>query len=75
MKKLNDTNDNIADLKVKLAKMQPELAQKNEELKVALAQANADKEVADDKEKIVSAETEVVNKKKDEAKAIADDAE
>jgi len=37
LKKLNDTNENIAELKVKLAKMQPELAQKNDELKVALA--------------------------------------
>ena len=36
LKKLTDTNTNIADLKVKLAEMQPKLVQKNEELKVAL---------------------------------------
>jgi hypothetical protein len=51
------------------------LEAKNEELKVALVRVNADKEVADEKEKIVSAEAEIVNKKAEEAKAIADDAE
>lgn len=55
--------------------MKPKLEAKNEELKVALVQVNKDKEVADEKEKVVSAEAEVVNKKAEEAKAIADDAE
>jgi len=75
LNKLNTTNQNIADLKVKLAEMQPILEKKNEELAVALVKVNADKEIADAKEKVVSAEAEIVNKKASEAKAIADDAE
>lgn len=55
--------------------MKPKLEKKNEELKVALVQVNKDKEIADEKEKVVSGEAEVVNKKAEEAKAIADDAE
>ena len=55
--------------------MQPKLAAKNEELKVALVKVNADKAVADEQEKVVSAEAEIVNKKASDAKAIADDAE
>jgi hypothetical protein len=43
--------------------MTPKLEAKNEELKVALVEVNADKEVANEKEKVVSAEAEVVNKK------------
>jgi len=42
---------------------------------VALEQVTADKEIADEKEKVVSAEAEIVNKKAQEAKLIADDAE
>jgi dynein heavy chain len=75
IRKLNDTNTNIAELNAKLTEMKPKLEAKNEELKVALVRVNADKEVADEKEKIVSAEAEIVNKKAEEAKAIADDAE
>jgi len=54
--------------------MQPKLVQKNAELKVSLVQVNADKEIADEKEKVVSAEAEIVNKKAADAKEIADDA-
>jgi len=75
LKKLNDTNTNIAELKIKLADMQPKLKVKNEELAVALEVVNRDKAIADEKEKVVSAEAEIVNKKATEAKAIADDAE
>jgi dynein heavy chain len=75
LKKLNDTNTQIADLKVKLAEMQPKLVVKNEELAVALVKVNADKEIADQKEKVVSAEAEIVGKKAAEAKEIQDDAE
>ena len=75
LNKLNTTNTNIAELKVKLADMQPKLEKKNAELAVALEQVTADKEVADAKEKVVSAEAEIVNKKAQEAKLIADDAE
>jgi dynein heavy chain len=75
LRKLNDTNSNIAELKIKLAVMQPKLVVKNEELKVALVQVNADKAIADEKEAVVSQEAEIVNKKASEAKAIADDAQ
>lgn len=75
IRKLNDTNTNIAELSAKLTEMKPLLEKKNEELKVALVKVNADKEVADEKEKVVSGEAEIVNKKAEEAKAIADDAE
>lgn len=36
LKKLNNTNANIAELKVKLAELQPLLKIKNDELKIAL---------------------------------------
>jgi dynein heavy chain len=75
LRKLNDTNTNIAELKIKLADMQPKLKVKNEELAIALEVVNRDKAIADEKEKVVSAEAEIVNKKATEAKAIADDAE
>lgn len=74
LKKLNDTNSNIAELKIKIEEMQPKLVQKNAELKVSLVQVNADKAIADEKEKVVSAEAEIVNKKAADAKEIADDA-
>lgn len=75
LKKLNDTNKSIAELRVKLTELQPLLQKKNEDLKVALDRVNADKKVANEKEKVVSLEAEVVNKKAVEAKAISDDAE
>lgn len=51
------------------------LQKKNEDLKVALDRVNADKKIANEKEKVVSLEAEIVNKKAVEAKAISDDAE
>jgi dynein heavy chain len=75
LKKLNDTNKSIAELRIKLTDLQPMLAKKSEELKVALVRVNADKLVANEKERVVSAEAEIVNKKAAEAKAISDDAE
>jgi dynein heavy chain len=36
IRKLNDTNANIAELNIKLTEMKPKLESKNEELKVAL---------------------------------------
>ena len=75
LNKLNETNVNIAELKIKIEEMQPKLLEKNEQLKVALVQVNADKAIADEKEKVVSADAEIVNKKAADAKEIADDAE
>jgi chromosome segregation ATPase len=58
LRKLNETNTNIAELNDKLTEMKPKLEAKNEELKVALVKVNQDKEVADEKEKVVSLEAE-----------------
>jgi len=63
LKKLNDTNSEIAILSVNIEKMTPVIIAKNEELASALVIVNADKEVAAEKEKVVSGEAEVVNKK------------
>ena len=73
LKKLNDTNEEIAILSANIEKMTPQLIEKNEELEVALKVVNADKEIAFDTEKVVSAEAEIVNKQKLESQAIADD--
>jgi dynein heavy chain len=73
--KLKTTNGNIAELKVKLAELQPMLKEKNEELKIALERVNADKLVANEKEQIVSAEAEIVNKQASDAQEIVDDVE
>lgn len=75
LRKLNETNESIAVFKVELAKMQPILVQKNEQLKVALEKVTVDKAVANEKEKVVSAEAEIVAKNSAEAKAIKDDAD
>ena len=74
LNKLNNTNAKIADFKVLLTELQPQLQKKNEELKVALEEVNADKKIANEKEKVVSKEAEIVNVKAAEAKEIADDA-
>ena len=73
LKKLNNTNANIAELKVKLAELQPLLKTKNEELKVALERVNADKVKASEQDLIVSAEAEQVNKQAAAAQEIVDD--
>jgi dynein heavy chain len=73
LKKLNDTNAEIAILSANIKEMTPKLEAKNEELKVELVVVNADKEVANEKEKVVSAEAEIVNKQAQESQAIADD--
>lgn len=54
LKKLNDTNKSIAELKIKLTELQPLLQKKNEDLRVALERVNADKRVANEKEKVVT---------------------
>lgn len=73
LKKLNDTNSEIAILSENIKEMTPKLEAKNEELEVALVVVNADKEVAAEKEKLVSAEAEIVNKKATESQGIADE--
>jgi dynein heavy chain len=71
LKKLNDTNAEIAILSENIKEMTPKLEVKNEELAKALVIVSADKEVANEKEKVVSAEAEIVDKKATESKAIA----
>jgi len=63
LKKLNDTNAEIAILSENIKEMTPKLEAKNKELEVALVVVNADKEVAAEKEKYVSGEAEIVGKK------------
>lgn len=63
LKKLNDTNKSIAELRVKLTQLQPLLQKKNEDLKVALEKVNADKKIANEKEIVVTEEAQIVNKK------------
>ena len=75
LKKLNDTNANIAVLKVTLAEMQPKLVESNEQLKVTLERVSKDKAVADQKEAAAMIEKETDEKKAAEAKLIKDDAD
>ena len=75
LKKLNDTNSNIAILKVALAEMQPKLIESNEQLKITLEKVNRDKAIADQKEAVAMIEKETVEKKAAEAKLIKDDAD
>ena len=75
LKKLNDTNSNIAVLKITLAEMQPKLIESNEQLKITLEKVNKDKAVADQKEAAAMIEKETVEKKAAEAKLIKDDAD
>lgn len=75
LKKLNDTNSNIADLKVTLAEMQPKLIESNEQLAITLVKVNKDKAIADQKEAAAMIEKEAVEKKAAEAKIIKDDAD
>jgi dynein heavy chain len=74
LKKLNDTNKSIAELRVKLTELQPMLQKKNEDLKVALERVNADKKVANEKAKIVDAEAAIVNESARQAEEIEADA-
>jgi dynein heavy chain len=55
--------------------MLPELAKANEELAVTLIQVNKDKLIADEKDRLVSADKEVVEKSAAEAKIVKDDAD
>jgi dynein heavy chain len=75
LKKLNDTNSNIAILKVTLTEMAPKLIESNEQLKITLEKVNKDKAVADQKEAAAMIEKETVEKKAAEAKLIKDDAD
>jgi len=73
LKKLNDTNAEIAILSANIKEMTPKLEAKNIELAESLVVVNADKEIAAEKEKVVSGEAEIVNKKATESQAIADE--
>jgi hypothetical protein len=72
---LKNTNASIADLKVTITKMLPELAKANEELAVTLTQVNKDKAIADEKDRLVSGEKVLVEKAAAEAKVIKDEAD
>ena len=67
LQKLKDTNSNIADFKIKIEDLQPQLKAKNEQILEALVQVEKDSKIANDKEKVVSEEAKIVNAKKLEA--------
>lgn len=75
LQKLKDTNVSIADFKIKIEELQPQLKAKNEQIMEALVQVEADSKVANEYERIASEEAKIVNAKKMEAQAIAEDAE
>ena len=62
LRKLNETNDNIAQMQQKLTELKPVLQQNNEKLKVALEQVKADTKVANEKERLVSQEAAVIDR-------------
>lgn len=65
LKKLNETNQQIAELKEYLKKKQPELEELNKELAVSLEVSKVEKEIADVEERTVSGESEIVKEKTD----------
>ena len=75
LKKLNETNTQIAELKEYLRKKQPELEQLNKDLEASLAISKVEKEIADKEEATVSGEKEIVEKKSAEANVLKEDAE
>jgi len=75
LKKLDNTNQNIAELKVTLEAMKPELEASNVKLKETLEVVNRDKAVADEKERLAMIDQQVVQQKAAEAKVVKDDAD
>jgi dynein heavy chain, axonemal len=75
LKKLETTNTNIAELKITLAEMQPQLVLSNEKLKETLIVVNRDKAIADEKERLAMIDQQVVQTKAAEAKVVKDDAD
>ena len=73
IKKLTDTNTNIAELREKIRELQPKLQKKSEDLKVSLKRATEDRKIADEKEEIVSKEAAIVNQQAEEAQIIVDE--
>lgn len=74
LKKLQDTNVSIADFKIKIEILQPQLKAKNEQIMEALVEVEKDQKVANEKEIMVSEEAKQVAIKKADAQVIADDA-
>jgi dynein heavy chain len=60
LKKLENTNTNIAELKVTLDAMKPQLEASNIKLKETLEVVNRDKAIADEKERLAMIDQQVV---------------
>ena len=75
LQKLKDTNISIAEFKIKIEELQPQLKAKNEQILEALVLVERDSKIANEVEKVASEEAKLVNIKKTEAQAIAEDAE
>jgi len=75
VKKLAETNKSIAELKETLKELQPQLEEQDKELEKTLAIVKVEKENADEEERLVLTEKEVVEKQAAEAQEIKDDAD
>lgn len=67
LQKLKDTNISIADFKIKIEVLQPQLKAKNDEILQALIEVEKDSKIANEVEKVASEEAKIVNVKKMEA--------
>lgn len=54
LKKLEDTNSNIAEFKIKITELQPQLKEKNEKIIESLVIVDAETKQANEKERVVS---------------------
>ena len=73
--KLINTNKLIADLKIQLTDLQPKLEEQTIKTEKFLTQLAIDSEIANEKEKTVEQETELVNIQATEIKKVADEAQ
>jgi hypothetical protein len=67
LKKLQDTNISIAEFKIKIEHLQPQLKAKNLQIMEALVEVEKDQKIANEKEISVSEEAKKVSIKKADA--------
>ena len=73
--KLDETNELVANMKIKLGELQPVLVEKSAATEILLVEVAKDKEAAAEVETAVAAEEEVAKKSAAEVEAIANDAQ
>jgi dynein heavy chain len=74
LSKLNSTQIQVDELKIKLIDLKPELEKQNIQAQDAIKIINEETKIAEEKEKVVGAETEIVNKQAGEMKILKDEA-